>query len=536
MPPHQAPTVGPPRLQPLQAWTGKQPGAPPQPRAAGQERPTRKAVMGPVGSRPVVEVSQHEWLQRLPPPYEIPPELADPSLNPRAWVLGTLLLVGLLIATLNPSSPSSSPEATELLPMQMAESQGARSSGVWPPLAPISERLEEVRTDVAGGVAATSATLKRELVMFADDRMLFDDDSLLMRLAAVMSDPLALLTEAETDLEYILEEDFYELEDEVALMLPATFDVMDPFNELLMDEKVKAGVVIAEETLDALAEATVVDDVDTAVAIAGAEAFAGLVGGAASYASNAASSLGNPKNDAAALKIVNTTAFFGVRSAAQLGVRIIGVPRPIAVLTASVLGSTASEVVKVVGRRFRNLDGQGEGAAKERQLELMEEEPISKYEIAGDVSKWLVYDFLRDQMVLMPPASSLTAAQAMENMAKDPWSFFAYGAMAGMVSFTVKSVDPDKAFAEMQKPTMERIRQVTSGFAQSALEAGILFKTYEDLVTVCTMTIPDDIGRDQFLFAMFVEMWQRTSEQYTAMLFQVDSWESLVSMAEEIIS
>ena len=70
-----------------------------------------------------------------------------------------------------------------------------------------------------------------------------------------------------------------------------------------------------------------------AIACGFSEAVSGAVG--AVFSRSAASALNDEKKDSQQSKVINTAAFFGVRGLTRATARIIGVPRPIALVIGS---------------------------------------------------------------------------------------------------------------------------------------------------------------------------------------------------------
>jgi hypothetical protein len=87
----------------------------------------------------------------------------------------------------------------------------------------------------------------------------------------------------------------------------------------------------------------------------------------------AADILGDKKRDTKLTKLSATSAFFTSRSLGRILFRIAGVPRPIAILFATLAGSVISEMAKYIGRVDRSHFG---------NLELADE-VISWSEISG---------------------------------------------------------------------------------------------------------------------------------------------------------
>lgn len=129
------------------------------------------------------------------------------------------------------------------------------------------------------------------------------------------------------------------------------------------------------------------NNVDTAIAVGVAEALAGALGGIASRGT--AKVLGNRKKDSLQTKVQTTSAFFGTRGLLRASGRVLGLPRPLTLVAASVLGSIASEATKKFGRAVDEQKRSNSTQDSREPLNI-----LSGSEITGDVMKWLSYDLL----------------------------------------------------------------------------------------------------------------------------------------------
>ena len=127
--------------------------------------------------------------------------------------------------------------------------------------------------------------------------------------------------------------------------------------------------------------AYLVADVNTAVAVGASDAVAGIVGGLASR--GAAAVLGDIKTDSLQTKLQTTSAFFGTRGLVRGLALVLGVPRPVAILSSAIFAAIVAEEAKAAGREADN-----------SMKDLKDKETLDGPEIIGDVSKWLIYDLL----------------------------------------------------------------------------------------------------------------------------------------------
>ena len=252
--------------------------------------------------------------------------------------------------------------------------------------------------------------------------------------------------------------------------------------------------VLVEGIFDALKDATIPSNVNTALAMGIAEAFAGVVGGLASR--GVADVIGDKKRDTAILKGAFTGAFFGTRSVVAAIARVIGLPRPIAVVLASVLGSAVSEFTKVIGRiisehRYSYIGGHfnlSSFNSIETVAYQLKSETLAFPELAGDVSKWLFFDAALDPQYISTTTHNNILLQLIY--------LFTVGATAAMVGNAVKD------FSTSSKNSSSSIDY--SNYGKAALEGGTLFSIYQVMSNRLQTIVPANFGGQEFLFEKFL--------------------------------
>ena len=141
---------------------------------------------------------------------------------------------------------------------------------------------------------------------------------------------------------------------------------------------------IIKKTGGALVDATTLDNFDEVIAFACADSFSGTVGALASR--SIATSIGDVKLDSLATKVSATSAYFGARGIFRAVEVALGLPRPLAVASSTVLAAVVSETFKGISR------GKGFVLDKNEETESEKSESLDLPEISGDITKWLVYD------------------------------------------------------------------------------------------------------------------------------------------------
>ncbi len=298
---------------------------------------------------------------------------------------------------------------------------------------------------------------------------------------------------------------FEEVSRELIQDISALNRLEQDLNQNLIDEissLVVAGLTVISEidpveiiidALDTLKDATVSANPETFIALILAETIAGVIGGLSSR--KVAEILKDKKKDGNLLKGFTTGAFFGSRSILRSFGRLLGLPRPIAIIVASVLSSVISECVKFIGRIYQ----------KNKNLRLKndnilsidkddeESKSLSFNEISSDVSKWVIYDLLRE--FTTQQKIDVASPEIIKGI-----EYFAYGAFASFIaSYFVKYNN-----FKMNNSS----RNVSSVVWKEVLEGGILFLFYEEFQKIFTSldTINSiKILQQKFLFNELIE-------------------------------
>lgn len=231
-------------------------------------------------------------------------------------------------------------------------------------------------------------------------------------------------------------------------------------------------------TFDALRDATTKPDADSVIAYAMGDAFSGAIGAFASR--KGADSLGDVKKDSLLTKIGATSAFFGTRSIVRSTEALLGVPRPLILITAPAIALFASESAKAIGRG----GGVVLGDANNLSARDGRKEVLDLPEITGDITKWLIYDtsygvdpfWLRYQQLLLNEQfdfSSLIEAEV---------SSVGIGAGAATIgAFVNKLLHKEKCISDT---TFSELGKVS-------LEGALLFGVYQVTLDLLHTSVPD---------------------------------------------
>lgn len=255
---------------------------------------------------------------------------------------------------------------------------------------------------------------------------------------------------------------------------------------------------------DTIKRAAIPLRLDNAIASGVAEAVSGGLGALASR--RVADIIGDKKRDTAITKISATSAFFGTRSLIRITARLAGIPRPIAILLATVFGSIVSELAKFQGRSKDGISSDY----------LVWDEIISFPEIAGDVSKWIIYDAAKETITGEIPLSKLLLPQerglydliemyllqpySSSIFAEDVINFF-LGVTAAIGGSVVKDVASAVGGENSAKTPVQATVEANASkkdvglrYSQSAIEGGILFLTYEIVLKLSKLVVPDSLN------------------------------------------
>ena len=262
-------------------------------------------------------------------------------------------------------------------------------------------------------------------------------------------------------------------------------------------------------------------NLDSAAAVAVADTVAGAIGAIGSR--KTAVAIGNKKKDSLKTKITTTSAFFGTRGLIGVSGLLLGMPRPITVLCAAVLGTLVAELAKSSGRNADNLL---------RRIEA-EKQTLDAPEIAGDVLKWLSYDLLfsalRPLLLQSFPVSSLSSSTAHDTAAlihlppqqvlllvENVGLGFGCGALAALLGVVGNVALSAAAYQRLRESLPEefcalplqnlgpgearRGRAIPRSYQQAALEGGVLFGTFQLVLGVLLTAVPEG---SQYRFAFY---------------------------------
>ena len=200
--------------------------------------------------------------------------------------------------------------------------------------------------------------------------------------------------------------------------------------------------------------------------------------------------IGDRKRDTKITKLSVTSAFFGTRGIVRIASRIVGMPRPVAVLFASLFASVISELTKYLGR---SQDG-----AKVKAV-LLSEEIISWAEIAGDVSKWVAYDeckeFIDTDYDALAGGDAVFRNFRLNGDALEAVIDFGIGALAATIGSAVKDIS---------SKSDSGTSSLSLRYSQAALEGGILFSAYGIILKIVKATVPEKFN-EELMFEKVLE-------------------------------
>jgi len=254
------------------------------------------------------------------------------------------------------------------------------------------------------------------------------------------------------------------------------------------------------QTFQLLRDVVVPDDINSEIAsvmaesmsgLVGIEALTGLVGGFAS--GQVAEVLHDEKEDSRFFEGASTGAFFGARRSVKSLALLLGLPTPIAVVAASVLGTVLCELVKMAGRVMAEAKQNERKAGVPAYLREVADLKISNFisapEFVGDISKWLVFDLI----------ISSGAFAAGGNGPSDYLIYFLTGAFSAELGNFVT----EKLLENYSCPMEER-ESVKHAF-QVSLEGGVLFSTYQFAMSMLQCNIPESLGHHKLLFSSILD-------------------------------
>ena len=236
----------------------------------------------------------------------------------------------------------------------------------------------------------------------------------------------------------------------------------------------------ARDVFDVVKEASMPKSGTGAIACALSEAISGAVG--AVFSRSAASALNDEKKDSQQAKVINTAAFFGVRGLTRASARIMGVPRPIALVIGSLLASAASETAKLRSREAKQ-------AAPDDEEDMVE---LSGPEIAGDIAKWICFDLILESL-----PSSLANSEGVERNTL----YFAAGSFSSTIGVALRE---SLLSNEEEGEPKEAIKKTLEKIPKASIEGGILFFVYSYAVNLVGEFLPAPL-REELIFARFLD-------------------------------
>lgn len=134
--------------------------------------------------------------------------------------------------------------------------------------------------------------------------------------------------------------------DEIFMPFSLLYSYVDPSLIFDLIERNAFDIIVT------LKDATATSDFANLIAVAVAESSSGIVGGALSGA--LVKAVGNEKKqDAIQTRLSTSGIFFGIRGTIRATVRLLGIPYPIGLVLATLIGSTISQTVKILADQER---------------------------------------------------------------------------------------------------------------------------------------------------------------------------------------
>jgi hypothetical protein len=269
------------------------------------------------------------------------------------------------------------------------------------------------------------------------------------------------------------------------------------------------------DTVNFLREAYVPSTLEAATAVAISEAIAGSVSGVLSR--ETANAIGDTKKDSLNTKIAATTAFFGTRGLLSTAARILGLPKPVAFLASVIIGAVVSELAKAAGR-------QSDNAIKSLKSEIQVK--LNVPEVAGDMTKWIVYDVLYhydhhgpdmiDQSV-MSFSYGATAAMAgvLMNLAVTALQLWYQRLLRTGTGTATQDMAQHDFDADTRPVRVSKTRNTDKllqspqllRLGQASLEGGVMFLSFQTVLSMLAMTVPPKYNY-KFAFNSFLEYVQ----------------------------
>lgn len=234
-------------------------------------------------------------------------------------------------------------------------------------------------------------------------------------------------------------------------------------------------------SLNFVRSAYVPSDINTAIAVGMSEAVAGAISGLISRAT--ARVIEDEKKDSLRTKVATTSVFFGVRGLTRAIFNLLGMPRPVYFVVSAILSSCLSEAAKALGRDSDN---------NIKRLRSEIEVDLDVPEVSGDIIKWLVYDGL------------FQYSHQSTSMLEQSLMSFSYGASAAILGLLTTYVLTNRQPNGGVKVTVSMIRENAEQFGKVALEGGIMFLTFQSILSLLAVAVPQQLNY-KFAFNNFLE-------------------------------
>lgn len=253
--------------------------------------------------------------------------------------------------------------------------------------------------------------------------------------------------------------------------------------------------ILLFEALKTVKEAAVPENVDGVIAISLAEAVSGALGGFASR--RVADLIGDKKRDTAITKITSTSAFFGARGLVRIIASVVGLPRPLAIVLGSLLGSLTSDAAKYIGRNSKR---KNQALVKSiLESSSLENDNVTWPEVAGGLSKWVVYDLFSSYLSLGKDDSNFIILDT---------EYFLLGVLAAWCGDLVKeNLFRSNKASNKSKNVTDQVPAIDIGqrYSRVGLEGGVLFLSYETILKLVKSIVPDQFN-EKLMFSKAFEL------------------------------
>ena len=241
------------------------------------------------------------------------------------------------------------------------------------------------------------------------------------------------------------------------------------------------------EAFDALKNAAMPRSGEGAIACGISEALSGSVG--AFLSRRTASALKDEKRDDESTKVTTTAAFFGIRGLLRGSLRVLGIPRPLVIIFASVIASAASESAK---KRARSV---GEDVEEDEDLPV-----LSGAEIAGDIAKWLCFDITIESL-----PTEIANVRGLERNAL----YYGVGSFSGTVGAATKeNLDHYYSSSSSSSGREEQGKgawiKTWEKIPKASVENGVLFMFYAITIDFIDQFLPGTL-QEELIFSRWID-------------------------------